>query len=98
MDREMRDEETTAPETEAARQAMAGLRAIWTATGQMQGEAARLECGTDGEGCSASLGFEGLEGLEGAVEPTTDTTEAIDKLRRAWKATLAREGKLHDSE
>ena len=49
----------------------------------------------DEQGCAASLGF---DGFADAVEPTTNTTEAIDRLRRAWKNTLAREGKLFDPE
>lgn len=88
-------EETTEPETEAARQAMAGLRAIWTATGQMQEEPLGLECRPGPEGCSASIGF---DGLADTVEPTTDTADAIARLRRAWKTTLAREGKLRHPE
>lgn len=87
------NEETTEPQTEQGRQALAGLRAIWTATGQMQEESLGLECRPDAEGCAASIGF---DGLAGAVEPTASTTEAIDRLRRAWKTTLAREGKLRD--
>ncbi|MDQ3945880.1 MAG: hypothetical protein M3357_12155 [Actinomycetota bacterium] len=93
MDPDAGQEETTEPETEAAQQAMAGLRAIWMATGQMHEESVGLECGPEGEGCSASVGF---EGLADTVEPTTDTADAIARLRSAWKATLAREGKLHD--
>lgn len=79
------------PRSEQGRQAMAGLRAIWTATGQMQEEFLGLECRPDEAGCAASIGF---DGLAEAVEPTTDTTDAIARLRRAWKTTLAREGKL----
>lgn len=93
MDPDARQEETTEPQTEAAGQVMAGLRAIWMATGQMHDESVRLECGPEGEGCSASIGF---EGLADTGEPTADTTDAIARLRRAWKATLAREGKLSD--
>jgi hypothetical protein len=89
-------EETTEPQTEPGRQALAGLRAIWTATGQMQQEESLgLECHPDAEGCAASIGF---DGFADAVEPTANTTEAIDRLRRAWKTTLAREGKLRDPE
>lgn len=80
--------------TEAARQAMAGLRAIWTATGQMQEESTGLECRPGPEGCAAGIGF---EGLTDTLEPTTDPADAATtQLRRAWKATLAREGKLRD--
>jgi hypothetical protein len=85
--------ETTGPETEAARQAMAGLRAIWTATGQMQAEPLGLECRPGPEGCAASVGF---DGLADTGEPTTDAEDAIARLRGAWKTTLAREGKLRD--
>lgn len=85
------EEETTERGTEAASQAMAGLRAIWTATGQMQEESLGLECPPGPEGCAASVGF---DGLAGTVEPTTDTADAIARLRSAWKTTLAREGKL----
>jgi hypothetical protein len=88
-------EETTEPQTPQGRQALAGLRAIWAATGQMQEESLGLECRPDAEGCAASIGF---DGFADAVEPTANTTEAIDRLRRAWKTTLAREGKLHDPE
>jgi hypothetical protein len=91
MDSEDRQEDTVGPETEEGRQAMAGLRAIWTATGQLQDEIVRLDCRPDAEGCAASIGF---DGFAEAVEPTTNTTEAIERLRRAWKTTLAREGKL----
>lgn len=95
MDQEPRDEdESTEPLTERGRQALTGLRALWTATGQMQEEFVRLECSSDSpEGCSASIGF---DGLAEAVEPTTDTADALSRLRSAWKTTLAREGKLHD--
>jgi hypothetical protein len=93
MDPDAGQEETTESQTEAARQTMAGLRAIWMATGQMHQESVGLECRPDGEGCSASLNF---EGLADPVEPTADTTDDIARLRSAWKATLAREGKLAD--
>lgn len=89
------EEETTNTQTEQGRQALAGLRAIWTATGQMEEESLGLECHPGAEGCAASIGF---DGLAAAVEPTANTTEAIDRLRRAWKTTLAREGKLRDPE
>jgi hypothetical protein len=82
------------PATEGGRRALDGLRAIWTANGQM-GEAQDLglECADDERGCSANVNF---DAFADTVEPTTDTTEAIDRLRRAWKATLAKEGKLVD--
>ena len=98
MDPDSRQEETTEPQTETGRQAMAGLRAIWMATGQMHEEPVRLECGTDGEGCSAGLNFEGLADPGEPTTDTTDATDAIARLRGAWKATLAREGKLSDPE
>jgi hypothetical protein len=83
-----------APATEGGRRALDGLRAIWTANGQM-GEAQDLglECADDERGCSVNVNF---DAFADTVEPTTDTTEAIDRLRRAWKATLAKEGKLFD--
>ncbi|HEV7687077.1 MAG TPA: hypothetical protein VGQ80_10935 [Acidimicrobiia bacterium] len=82
------------PATEGGRRALDGLRAIWTANGQM-GEAQDLglECADDERGCSVNVNF---DAFADTVEPTTDTTEAIDRLRRAWKATLAKEGKLFD--
>jgi hypothetical protein len=86
---------TTEPETEAARQAMAGLRAIWTATGQMQEEHLGLECPPGPEGCTASIGF---DHLADSAEATAEAADAIDRLRRGWKSTLAREGKLRDRE
>lgn len=80
--------------TDGGRRAMEGLRTIWQATGQMQEEFVRLECTSEGEGCSASLGFDYLaEGMEPAGDSTDDS---ITRLRSAWKTTLAREGKLHD--
>jgi hypothetical protein len=80
------------PPTPQGRKALDGLRAFWAATGQ-DGESLGLECADDERGCTANVGF---DAFAESVEPTTDTTEAIDRLRRAWKATLAREGKLHD--
>lgn len=50
-----------------------------------------LECRPDQGGCTASIGFDAF--VE-AVEETPDTTDAGARLRHAWKATLAREGKL----
>ncbi len=95
MDPDVReDEDATGPETESGRQAMAGLREIWRATGQA-GNDLGLECRPDEAGCTASIGF---DGFAETVEPTTNTTEAIARLRRAWKATLAREGKLYNPE
>jgi hypothetical protein len=46
-------------------------------------------CGADGGSCSSSLdiGFEGYRVSEGA--------EDAEAMRSAWRATLAREGKLH---
>jgi hypothetical protein len=90
------ERETPAPSTAEGRQALDGLRAIWAATGQMGGEGVDLpsmglECADDERGCTANVGF---DAFADTVEPTTDTTEAIDRLRRAWKATLAKEGKL----
>jgi hypothetical protein len=82
------------PITEAGRQALEGLRAIWAATGQVDEEPSLgLECADDERGCTADVNF---DAFADTVEPTTDTTEAIDRLRRAWKATLAKEGKLYD--
>jgi hypothetical protein len=52
-----------------------------------------LECSPDQGGCTASIGF---DGFVDAVEETTDSTDAIARLRQAWKATLAREGKLQE--
>lgn len=80
------------PTTEAGRQALEGLRAIWVATGQMDAESLEFECADDERGCTVNVNF---DAFADSVEPTTDTAEAIDRLRRAWKATLAKEGKLH---
>jgi len=85
------------PETPQGKKALEGLRAFWAATGQADGAfdpaALSLECADDERGCTANVGF---DAFADTVEPTTDTAEAIDRLRRAWKTTLAREGKLHD--
>jgi len=78
------------PPTAAGREALEGLRAIWAATGQSE---PRLECADDERGCSVNVNF---DAFADAVEPTTDTVEAIERLRRAWKATLAKDGKLYD--
>ena len=86
------------PATDEGRQALEGLRAIWTATGQMGTALAGdlgLECADDERGCTVNVNF---DAFADTVEPTTDTSEAIDRLRRAWKATLAKEGKLYDPE
>ena len=85
-----------APATPEGRQALDGLRAIWTVTGQMTREgldlpSTGLECADDERGCTANVGF---DAFADTVEPTKDTAEALDRLRRAWKATLAKEGKL----
>ena len=88
------------PASEEGRQALQGLRAIWATTGQIDTAVSPedapdaglgLECADDERGCSANVNF---DSFADAVEPTTDTTEAIDRLRKAWKATLAKEGKL----
>ncbi|HKY77636.1 MAG TPA: hypothetical protein VJS45_15990 [Acidimicrobiia bacterium] len=79
------------PATEEGRQALESLRGIWAATGQMDTEQLGLECADDERGCSANVNF---DAFADTVEPTTDTAEALERLRRAWKATLAREGKL----
>ena len=88
------------PASEEGRQALRGLRAIWATTGQVDAAVSPedtpapdlgLECADDERGCSANVNF---DSFADAVEPTTDTTEAIDRLRKAWKATLAKEGKL----
>ena len=81
------------PATEEGRQALDGLRAIWAATGQMDDDNLGLECADDERGCTVNVNF---DAFAETVEPTTDTTEAIHRLRRAWKATLAKEGKLFD--
>jgi len=80
------------PSTPAGRQALDGLRAVWAATGQSE---PILECADDERGCSANVNF---DAFADEVEPTTDTAEAIERLRRAWKATLAKDGKLYDPE
>ena len=86
--------EQPAPATEEGRQALEGLRAIWAATGQMADQAdLGLECADDERGCSANVNF---DAFAETVEPTTDTVEAVERLRRAWKATLAKEGKLRE--
>ena len=88
-----RDDEA-GPATEEGRRALDGLRAIWTATGQISDAPdLGLECADDERGCSANVNF---DAFADTVEPTADTTEAIDRLRKAWKATLAKEGKLFD--
>jgi hypothetical protein len=90
------------PPTPQGRKALEGLRAFWAATGQIDPDLPgdgpdagdlSLECADDERGCTANVGF---DAFAETVEPTTDTTEAIHRLRRAWKATLAREGKLHE--
>jgi hypothetical protein len=78
------------PPTAAGREALQGLRAIWAATGQNEPV---LECADDERGCSANVNF---DAFADTVEPTTDTAEAIERLRRAWKATLAKDGKLYE--
>jgi hypothetical protein len=94
----------TEPASEDGRQALQALRALWAATGQTQsadtvlpgdtpGPPGGLECADDERGCSANVNF---DAFADTVEPTTDTAEAIDRLRKAWKATLAKEGKLRD--
>jgi hypothetical protein len=80
------------PSTPAGRQALDGLRAVWAATGQRE---PILECADDERGCSANVNF---DAFADTVEPTTDTAEAIHRLRSAWKATLAKDGKLYDPE
>ena len=80
------------PPSAAGRAALEGLRAIWAARGQTSPDLG-LECAADERGCTANVGFDAFAEV---VEPTTDTGEAIDRLRRAWKTTLAREGKLHE--
>lgn len=82
------------PATEEGRQVLESLRGIWAATGQMDMEQLGLECADDERGCSANVNFDAF--AEGKVEPTTDPAEALERLRKAWKATLAREGKLRD--
>jgi hypothetical protein len=84
------------PASEEGRQALQTLRAVWAATGQLTDpDALGLECADDERGCSVNVNF---DAFADTVEPTTNTTEAIDRLRRAWKATLAKEGKLHEPE
>lgn len=78
------------PSTAAGRQALDGLRAIWAATGQNDPV---LECADDERGCTVNVNF---DAFADTVEPTTDTAEAIQRLRRAWKATLAKDGKLYE--
>jgi hypothetical protein len=87
----------TEPSTPQGRKALEGLRAFWAATGQVEetldDRSLGLDCADDERGCTANVGF---DAFADTVDPTTDTTEAVDRLRRAWKETLAREGKLHD--
>jgi hypothetical protein len=78
------------PPTTAGREALDGLRAIWAATGQFE---PALECADDERGCSVNVNF---DAFADTVEPTTDTAEAIERLRRAWNATLAKDGKLYE--
>jgi hypothetical protein len=82
--------DTPGPSTTAGREALDGLRAIWAATGQFE---PALECADDERGCSVNVNF---DAFADTVEPTTDTAEAIERLRRAWKATLAKDGKLYE--
>ena len=84
------EDEKPEPPTAAAREALEALRAIWAATGQNE---PGLECADDERGCSANVNF---DAFADTVEPTTDTAEAIERLRRAWKATLAKDGKLYE--
>jgi len=87
----------SAPETPQGRKTLEGLRALWAATGQADAAfdpaSLSLECADDERGCSVNVGF---DAFADTVEPTNDTAEAIDRLRRAWKTTLQREGKLYD--
>jgi hypothetical protein len=84
----------TEPASEQGRRALQTLRALWAATGQTgAADDLGLECADDERGCSVNVNF---DAFAETVEPTTDTTEAIDRLRRAWKATLAKEGKLYE--
>ncbi|MGH2731377.1 MAG: hypothetical protein ACRDJG_00210 [Actinomycetota bacterium] len=48
-------------------------------------------CSSGEESCSASLEL----GFEGFTVTSEGTEEDAEARRRAWKATLAREGKLH---
>jgi hypothetical protein len=82
------------PASEEGRQALQALRAMWAATGQMDSaDDLGLECADDERGCSVNVNF---DAFADTVEPTTDTTAAVDRLRRAWKAHLAKEGKLYE--
>jgi hypothetical protein len=84
------------PASDEGREALQALRALWSASGQVaNADDLGLECADDERGCSANVNF---DAFADTVEPTTDTAEAIDRLRRAWKATLAKEGKLHEPE
>ena len=84
------------PVSEEGRQALEVLRTVWAATGQSDNaEDLGLECADDERGCSAGVTF---DAFADTVEPTTNTTEAIDRLRQAWKAHLAKEGKLYEPE
>lgn len=78
------------PSTAAGREALEAMRALWAATGQSD---LGLDCADDERGCSVNVNF---DAFADTVEPTTDTAEAIERLRRAWKATLAKDGKLHE--
>lgn len=90
MDADGPSDDNPEPSTAAGRQALEGLRAIWAATGQSEPV---LDSADDERGCSVNVNF---DAFAETVEPTTDTAEAIERLRRAWKATLARDGKLYD--
>ena len=84
------------PSSEEGRQALQALRAVWSATGQTdEADNLGLECADDERGCSVNVNF---DAFAETVEPTTNTTEAIDRLRKAWKAHLAKEGKLYEPE
>jgi hypothetical protein len=82
------------PASDEGRQALEALRAVWAARGQIaEADTLGLECADDERGCSVNVNF---DAFADTVEPTTNTTEAIDRLRQAWKAHLAKEGKLYD--
>jgi len=84
------------PTSDEGRQALQALRALWAVTGQTdEADSLGLECADDERGCSVNVNF---DAFADTVEPTTNTTEAIDRLRQAWKAHLAKEGKLYEPE
>lgn len=89
-----------------AENARAALRALWSASGQMDGadslgqekEFAGVniptEGGNDGKGSSEQHQTVGLQDFAQNNDPTFDRGEAATKLKEAWRSTLTAEGKM----